>query len=504
MSEKKHIDRLFQEKFKEFEEAPKEHVWKNIQKELQAKQQKKVRVVPLWYKMAGVAVAITLLLLVGNEIFSPFSPVKIVHEETPAETQQNQWRSRSVNRALNPNGELDKTENKTKENLHQQKLSSEKNGITDYATTSKTISKEEKEQQEQNNHFLKNQKEERQEIKLAKVGQETATKEPKEKQNKPGDGIETRGFNVQGNKNLKTQVANLQTDTEKEIEGAGRKDISGKNKKENAAPQSKKRSLLAVAEQQKKEKLSKEQLEQKQKSSNSKWQISPFAAPVFYSSFGGSNAVDPSLAENESSGGTSMTYGISVAYQISDKVRIRSGISQVSMDYHVKDIAFAPRTASANFSNLNYNPIASHLQIWSQGQQMTVSPEQSMAARPSVLEGTLKQNYGFIEIPLEIEYTLINQKLDLSLIGGVSTLFLDKNQIAIKSAKGMTQIGEANNLNQISFSTNIGLGMDYGLSDEFEISLEPVFKYQWNTFSENINGFKPYYFGVYTGVTFKF
>lgn len=54
MEERKHIDRLFQEKFKDFEASPREEVWKNISSRLQEKQRKK-RVIPLWYKLASVA-----------------------------------------------------------------------------------------------------------------------------------------------------------------------------------------------------------------------------------------------------------------------------------------------------------------------------------------------------------------------------------------------------------------------------------------------------------------
>jgi len=68
MSDKKNIDRLFQEKFKDFEVSPHKRVWKNIEQEL--KKDKKRRLIPiLWYKVAGVAAAITLLLFLGNSFW---------------------------------------------------------------------------------------------------------------------------------------------------------------------------------------------------------------------------------------------------------------------------------------------------------------------------------------------------------------------------------------------------------------------------------------------------
>ena len=67
-----------------------------------------------------------------------------------------------------------------------------------------------------------------------------------------------------------------------------------------------------------------------------------------------------------------------------------------------------------------------------------------------------------------------------------------------------THIGEANNINQISYSTNIGLGFNYNISKSFNFNFEPTFKYQLNAFSNDSGNFKPYIIGVYTGFSFKF
>ena len=49
MSEKKNIERLFQEKFKDFEAIPSQKVWDNIEEELQKKKRRKV--VPIWFRL---------------------------------------------------------------------------------------------------------------------------------------------------------------------------------------------------------------------------------------------------------------------------------------------------------------------------------------------------------------------------------------------------------------------------------------------------------------------
>ena len=63
MNEKKHIDRIFQEKLKNFEAMPDDAVWENIHNALHEDKRKR-RVIPLWWKVAGVAALLALLFTV--------------------------------------------------------------------------------------------------------------------------------------------------------------------------------------------------------------------------------------------------------------------------------------------------------------------------------------------------------------------------------------------------------------------------------------------------------
>ena len=62
----------------------------------------------------------------------------------------------------------------------------------------------------------------------------------------------------------------------------------------------------------------------------------------------------------------------------------------------------------------------------------------------------------------------------------------------------------SNNLNNIHFSTNLGIGLKYSFMKSFEFNLEPTVKYQLNTYSSDSGDFKPYFLGVYSGVSYKF
>ena len=122
----------------------------------------------------------------------------------------------------------------------------------------------------------------------------------------------------------------------------------------------------------------------------------------------------------------------------------------------------------------------------------------------NAIDASLDQNLGFIEVPLELSYRVSDKKLGVSVIGGMSALFLSDNEVYSTLNGNKTLLGEANNVRNTSFTTNIGLGLDYKVSDKIDINLEPVFKYHMNTFESKSGNFNPYTIGVYTGFSFKF
>ena len=83
-------------------------------------------------------------------------------------------------------------------------------------------------------------------------------------------------------------------------------------------------------------------------------------------------------------------------------------------------------------------------------------------------------------------------------------MFLNENSLSVVSDGMQASLGKASNLNDVSFTSNIGLGFKYKFWKSFEANVEPKLKYQINTFSENAGGFKPYFIGIYSGINFNF
>src|SRR5690606_34955086 len=67
--------------------------------------------------------------------------------------------------------------------------------------------------------------------------------------------------------------------------------------------------------------------------------ISTHAAPIYFGNLKSGNFIDPRFDENSSAGEITYAYGINISYELSKKLKIRSGISKVSMSHNTNDIA---------------------------------------------------------------------------------------------------------------------------------------------------------------------
>src|SRR5690606_12214870 len=141
---------------------------------------------------------------------------------------------------------------------------------------------------------------------------------------------------------------------------------------------------------------------------SNRFSITTTAAAVYFDNMGSGNMLDEQFANNETGGEITMSYGVNLAYQLSEKIKIRSGISKVDLNYNTQNLTYASVARATSLSGL----------------ENAVSPL-------SFSSGSITQNFGFIEVPLEMEFALIQKKVEVNLIGGASTFFLDKNRVSL-------------------------------------------------------------------------
>ncbi|MGB6152235.1 MAG: hypothetical protein WBG48_09600, partial [Pricia sp.] len=267
-------------------------------------------------------------------------------------------------------------------------------------------------------------------------------------------------------------------------------------------PKNRKKSIFEALEAQNEE-------EEVAEASESRWSAGPNVAPVYFDAMGEGSPIDPGFSPNAKSGSANMSYGVSIAYAVTKKLSVRSGIHKTEYGYNTNDVGFSPTLAASTngkLQNIDYVGGAENLTLNSSVSD-AASPE-SVASEFNSLnatrDGNVSQQFGYLEIPIELDYALLDNRFGVNLIGGISSLFLVNNSVTLSSDALTTEIGEASNLNSVNFSTNVGFGVNYKLTPKIKLNIEPVFKYQLNTFSNVSGNFRPFSIGVYSGLNFKF
>lgn len=415
MKSRKKIDDIYKEKFLNLETPPPGDVWEKISANLPDKEKK--RILPFWYKLAGIAAAFLLIFLLiesqthtieGPSISSPGNA------EEKHELHNDDLKSKDFEESI------PQSTSTLEENIANTKISGSDSGNASSKTTGRTLPKKDNINPRERMMVAKN-----------KILTPRLIPHP-----------------------IRTEPLIFQTDTFlAEVESF-----------HDFSPD-----------------FEEDPIEKKLKVQN-RFSISTSTAAVYFGNLSDGNFLDNQFADKDAGSDISIAYGITIGYQISEKIKIRSGLNKVNFNYETQNVDL--------FSVIN--------------SQVISAPENAGSINNGIAEiGDLSQGLGFLEVPFEIEYSVLKSKIGVTLIGGFSSLFLNENQVEIKLEQQTTNLGEAQNLNNLSFSGNLGVGFLYNFSNKFEMNFEPIFKYQFNTF-QNSSGLNPYYFGIYSGIRYNF
>jgi len=226
--------------------------------------------------------------------------------------------------------------------------------------------------------------------------------------------------------------------------------------------------------------------------------VATIFAPIYISSFGDGSGIDSQFKNNPASGNSSYSYGVKFAYKLNNKFSIQSGVNLINLGYTTNDIYVTPGVSVVEYSNISTNPIS----LGKPEKFATSKLRELNAIDPN--KGSLNQVFGYVEIPVELKYSVTDGKLGVNLVGGFSTLLLNKDEVFVETNSINQSLGSSNNLRTINFSGNLGLDVDYSIRENLYINISPMFKMQTNTFSKNSGSIQPYYLGIYTGLNYKF
>ena len=522
---KKNIDELFKERFNDFDDIPDPKVWNNIEKSLDKKESKKV--IPFWWKLGGVAAVLAILLYLVN----PFNTVIDTNiqisntQEQAKDSIENSLKTKAPNqeeytRSDSQKNNVLETEQQVQENVNntpayvQENSSSKKQeNIPSKSTTKNKI----KQQFSPSNDALaKETQKPKTYTDVTAVAKNNIHDKSNEKKGLVANNVEKSAVaTVNESKNGKTieQSSGTLTKTTQEKNRNHEQsqnaiaEVAQKELLEAKKPDEKKKSIL--------EEIEKEDEALAENKSN-KWSVGPNVAPVYFNGMGEGSPIHSTFTPNTKTGDVNLSYGVSVAYEVSKRLKVRSGVYKVDYGYNTNEIEFSSSlgtsvasNGNAQISNINYKSTSTSIVLQSTAAEREISLStpsfaSDATAKSATLQGSLTQQFGYIEVPFELNYALIDKKFGVNLIGGMSSLFLVNNDVLLNSGEQTTEMGEANNINSVNFSTNFGFGINYKFTPKLQFNLEPLFKYQLNTFSNSAGNFQPFSVGVYSGINFRF
>lgn len=227
--------------------------------------------------------------------------------------------------------------------------------------------------------------------------------------------------------------------------------------------------------------------------------VSPYVSALSYGSLAKGSSIDDRLVNNPREAISTQGYGIRVEFTLSERAGFRFGVGVSPLKYRTNNFQVLNNGGTINvyqFSGLTPTQLE---------QGGTPTDPEAVAFFNNFDVVTIEQNISYLEIPMDYQYKFINKRIGLSLNPGVSIFILtDNNVFAIADDATRLRIGRETSLNDLSFAFNLGLGGHYNFAKHWRLDVEPTFRYQLNPYSNSLSNFKPYYLGVQFGASYKF
>lgn len=517
MKTNKNIDRFFQENVNDFEATPNPKIWANIKFELDKEETKK-RIIPFWWNFSGVAAILALGFFIGQffenekQSVTPntsdknnVSPTVVVSKEnlntiptiTISETAIIKNKVNTINQVSYKKAIAQK--------VILQMPNQVQNIFSKPATNQLIV-----------NNVTKNQG--KKSFSTTNAVSETTifSNQNLVQNNNSGLEIDTREISfsekiVQKATNsiqiqfAENPITNLKSTNQNQKDDSNNNSFSAVLTKTEVEQVKipKENQLEAISN----AKIANTKDKKEKQTQSSKWEIASQVAQVYMNTASNGSAIDPKYTTNSKSYDGNLSYGLGLKYALNKKLKLRTGINKVVFSYTTNDVSFYTSTKVLNPNLIN---VSLHVNqgiglAFVNNTNLPITYETTSIGDTFLIQkGNIDQKMAYLEVPVEVSYGLLNNKFGINVIGGFSALFLNQNSVSAVSQSQEVASGKATNLNNIHFSTNVGIGFKYSLLPSLQLNIDPMLKYQVNTFNTNVGGFKPYFFGVYSGISYCF
>lgn len=148
---------------------------------------------------------------------------------------------------------------------------------------------------------------------------------------------------------------------------------------------------------------------------------------------------------------------------------------------------------------IKLNSIPAELQVEGSLDRETFAP------KALVSNAEFDQNFEYLEVPLVVKYQLLDSQFGIQLMSGLSSHMLIGNSVYINQNGDRNRVGETLGMTKFTYSGLVGIGVSYSLGSNLFLNIEPRIKYYFQSLNDNPGvDYKPYSFGIYTGLSFAF
>ncbi len=207
--------------------------------------------------------------------------------------------------------------------------------------------------------------------------------------------------------------------------------------------------------------------------------------------------------------------GMNVGYSIGNKLTIRTGLHYAKLGQSLNGVEVKSDSYAMDGGNTvikvasSIGPGQISMNRLMQGERNDENPKyvtHGNSVPPEfTIEPALYQTFEMVKMPFMIEYSLLDERFNINMIGGVNANLLVNEGIYMEQAESSQRIGSTRELRKLSYSGTFGLGFKYDVSEKAQLFMEPSFDYYITSLSSD-NSYQtfPYYFGFFSGVSISF
>jgi len=252
---------------------------------------------------------------------------------------------------------------------------------------------------------------------------------------------------------------------------------------------------ILAPEKEKEEKEKKDKLLNKQE----KWAVAVFAGVA-----SSENTRNEKTLGNVNDSKQSNSYGVKTKYSINKKWAVGSGLKISELGQSVANVSYLSAKSNAFFNpgtlnaDSNNSPVVS-ADPSSQGYLFISNSTKEALKNENVQTGKLDQNLRYVEMPLEVSYSVFNKnKASINLNTGGFVGKLISNNVALDGHS----IGENINANDYVYGSTLSSTVQYRVYKKTNVFVEPAVNYYINPL--NSQSFNQFQWGLNFGLNVNF